>query len=135
MEQYLLAHIIILFVMIALITCILYYTFDAFSFFLASVLTCAIIIINPKLFERIESQTAIQYYAMILIATVLFSIECCSSDTNLVLLLILTAGVTLVSLYVGEKSVLYISIFLNTYLISRVGKALWDKDRYPSCQW
>lgn len=135
MEFDFIAHIILLFVIIALVTYILCHTFDAFSIFMAFILTSAIIIVNPNLLERVMSQCAIQYYALILIATVLFSIESCKADANLMLLLVVTAGVTLVSLYVAQKSVLYLSVFLNTYLISRVGKALWSRDRNPSACW
>jgi hypothetical protein len=126
MENHLIAHVILLIVLLVLVVYILYRAFDAFSLFMAFVLTSSVITINPNLIERINSQNAIQYYAVILIVSVLFSIECCKSDANLVLLLIITAGVTLISLYVGQKPVLYLSVFLNTYLISRVGKAVWD---------
>ena len=127
MDISLLAHLILLLVVITLICWVLSSTFDTLSFLLSCAVTGAIILANPKLLQRVESQCAIQYYAAILIATMLFSVDTCSSDKDLVLLLVVTAGITMISLYAGEKMMLYLSLFLNTYTMTRIGSTLLHK--------
>ena len=135
MDISIIAHLILLAIVSALVFWILSSTFDTFAFLIRIVVTGAIIAINPKLLSRVESECAIQYYMVILIATVLFSVDCCNKDTDLILLLVLVAGVTMVSLYVGEKSMLYLSVFLNTYAITRIGSIIWKQSSCANNIW
>lgn len=135
MDISVIAHLILLLIVMILVAWIVSSTFDTTSFFFAVVITGSIIAANPKLLQRIDAQSAIQYYVVLLIATMFFSIETCNSDKDLTLLLVLVAGVTMVSLYVGERALLYISIFLNTYTLIRIATILWSNGTHTCGVW
>lgn len=126
MDTSIIAHFLILAIVLILVALIIYPTFDLFSFSLALGLSILIILAHPKLPDRLETQSAIQYYVVIIILTVFFSVQICKDNRDLILVLVLTAGVTLLSLYLGKKELMYLAVFLNSYLLIRVGKLLWD---------
>lgn len=84
---------------------------------------------HSELVKRMEIQAGGQYYCLILVTTMLFSIELCRSSTDLILEMLVAGGVTMISIYTGKASMLYISIFLNVYIVAKMANMLIDSRR------
>lgn len=115
-------------VILLAIVYILIGSFDIIPIFFALVITVAIVIAQPDILKRMETQSGIQYYCLALIATLLFSIEFCKSDKQLVVEIVVAAGVMMISLYVGSRIILYLSVFLNVHVLARIVTTLINKD-------
>jgi hypothetical protein len=123
MDSSFLCSLLVIGVIMLLIFSILYYTFDVISLFASFFLTWGIFMINPSIVEGNDAH----YYTMIILVTLLFSMDAYRTNTKLVLLLIIAIGVTLISIYTKQKLITYFSIFLKIYLLAIVGKSIWSK--------
>jgi hypothetical protein len=92
------------------------------------IITIAIIYAQPALLKRVETQSSIQYYCVALTATLIFSVELCKGEGSLIINLLAAAGVMMISLYVGCQEILYLSVFLNIYVLSRVVTMMIEYD-------
>jgi len=116
LEQSLALNILIGLIILAIVYIILN-SFCIWEALLAIIITTIISYAQPKLFERLESQPSIQYYCIIAISTVLFSVELCKQDTKLILGLLFSACILIISLYVGNRIVVCLSLFFNLYIL------------------
>ena len=108
---------------------VLWNSFDSLSGILSLLIILVIIYAQPNLATRIENETSIQYYCIIVIVTLLFAVELCKTDKSLILTTLLAAGIMAISLYVSNKVVIYLSVFLNIYVLIRMARILIESDR------
>jgi hypothetical protein len=110
-------------------------SFDAIVLMFSSLVTCLIIFATPDLKERMESQASTQYYCIAVIVTLVISLGHCKYDTKLIAALLVAAGVMMVSLYTGIKLILYLSVFMNVYVLTKIIAALYNStnDCFSAC--
>jgi len=108
---------------------VLWNSFDIISGVLSLLILLVIIYAQPNLAMRIENETSIQYYCIIVIITLLFAVEMCKTDKLLILSTLFAAGIMAISLYVSNKYIIYLSVFLNIYVLIRMSRILIESDR------
>ena len=101
---------------------------------LALLITIAIYYAQPGLVERLQSQPSIQYYCVAIIATLLFSVELFKQDNSLIIGVLIAAGVMTISLYTGNPTITYLSLFLNLFIIARIISSLVQNKNCQSNQ-
>lgn len=93
---------------------------DILSIFFALGTTVLIILANPIAIVKLDTCQCIQYYTIVILATVVFAFEFYKKNKNLLLTLVLAVGTSLIALYVGKPIFIYLSIFFNLYLVARM---------------
>lgn len=117
------AHLFLIGLVIAAVIITIVHLFSWPFAFISVLITMAIMLARPDLLKRLENHSSIQYYCVILLVTLMFGIESCKCELKLLLGLTLTAGVTMISMYVGSNGFLCISIFLNIFMLLQIACA------------
>ena len=107
-------------ILITVIIYVVYITFNFVAFFGSMLLIFCIVAIHPGVVEKLRESTSIQYYAVYIVAILMFSLDIVKESKELLALLITAIIVSMISFYVQSKWTTLITMMINFYLVLRI---------------
>ena len=120
------ASTIIAFITFALVFLVIYLSFNWIAFIGATGLFVLIMVANPRIVKNIIENSSIQYYCILFVMTLLFSISICSNNNTFIILVIVEILATLLSFYTGTPLMIMITIWMHLYVVLLFLVTYWD---------
>jgi hypothetical protein len=111
--------IVIIFVILLIIS-IIYITFEWVAFIISFFLVCGILLSNPNIINEINKNPTINYFSIIILISLLLSLENIRTDGNFISILIITAIIGMLSFYTQSHLLIILSMIMNFYIIFKV---------------
>lgn len=116
-------------IILSLIISVVYLTFDWIAFCGSVVLIALVLGLNPTIPKTLIKETQVLYYCVFFGITLLFSIERCKNDINMVCLVIVGILTTLLTFYVQSRMLVGLSMWLHIYVVLSILVMYWKKSR------
>ena len=111
---------IVVAVMISILVYVITTTFSIVAVITALFFTIGVVMINPKISDNIKKNPCIVYYGLFLMVTLLFSIEHCKKNRDLVALVVVAVLIGVITLYAITPIMIYLTIFTSVYVVARI---------------
>ena len=119
-KRELVASIILGMLMSGIIIYVVYLSFNWIALAGSFVLIGLVLAINPSIIDHLIKESAIQYYCIFFAITLLFSIEHCKNDKNMIMLILVGVLVSMLSFYIKRRWMTIISMTYNFYVVLKI---------------
>jgi hypothetical protein len=120
------ASTLIVIIILSLVFMAVYLTFNWIAFIGAIGIMSLVYISNPSFAENILANTSVQYYCILFGITLLFALDACKRDANIVILVIVGIISTLLSFYAQTTTMIKISLWIDTYIVLTILMTFWN---------